>query len=170
MYVNNALRNPLEQPPKPWANNFSSGGPSWDVIDIYKAAAPALDVVSPDLYSPESVQIEANLRLFQRPDNALWIPEFGSKPAYGRFIYAMLGRGAIGVSPFGIDYFNYSNHPLGTQAPTRPWSSPSSASTACSRPSSACGRNGPSTARPAASPRPTTASRSSSTSPAGPPN
>jgi beta-galactosidase GanA len=116
MYVNNALRNPLEQPPKPWANNFSSGGPSWDVIDIYKAAAPALDVVSPDLYSPESVQIEANLRLFQRPDNALWIPEFGSKPAYGRFIYAMLGRGAIGVSPFGIDYFNYSNHPLGTQA------------------------------------------------------
>ncbi|MFG6468442.1 DUF5597 domain-containing protein [Roseateles sp. BYS87W] len=116
MYVNNALRNPLEQPPKPWANNFSSGGPSWDVIDIYKAAAPAVDIVGPDLYSPESAQIEANLRLFQRPDNPLWVPEFGTKPAYARFIYAMLGRGAIGISPFGIDYFNYSNHPLGSTA------------------------------------------------------
>lgn len=116
LFVNNALRNPLEQPPKPWANNFSSGGPSWDVIDIYKAAAPAVDIVGPDLYNAESAQIEANLRLFQRPDNALWVPEFGTKPAYARFIYAMLGRGAIGISPFGIDYFNYSNHPLGSTA------------------------------------------------------
>ena len=52
MYVNNALRNPLEQPPKPWNKDFASGGPTWDVIDIYKAAAPALDIVSPDIYSP----------------------------------------------------------------------------------------------------------------------
>lgn len=116
MFVNNALRNPLEQPPKPWANNFSSGGPSWDVIDIYKAAAPAVDIVGPDLYNAESAQVEANLRLFQRADNALWVPEIGSKSAYGRFLYSMLGRGAIGVSPFGMDYFDYSNHPLGAQA------------------------------------------------------
>lgn len=116
LFVNNALRNPLEQPPKPWANNFSSGGPSWDVIDIYKAAAPAVDIVGPDLYNAESAQVEANLRLFQRPDNALWVPEIGSKAAYGRFLYSMLGRGAIGVSPFGMDYFDYSNHPLGATA------------------------------------------------------
>jgi beta-galactosidase GanA len=116
MFVNNALRNPLEQPPKPWANNFSSGGPSWDVIDIYKAAAPAVDIVGPDLYNAESAQVEANLRLFQRADNALWVPEIGSKSAYGRYLYSMLGRGAIGVSPFGMDYFDYSNHPLGATA------------------------------------------------------
>lgn len=116
MYVNNALRNPLEQPPKPWNKDFASGGPTWDVIDIYKAAAPAIDIASPDIYTPDSEQVNANLRLFGRRDNPLWIPEFGTKPAYGRFLYAMLGRGAIGVSPFGIDYFNYSNHPLGTQA------------------------------------------------------
>jgi beta-galactosidase GanA len=116
MYVNNALRNPLEQPPKPWNKDFASGGPTWDVIDIYKAAAPALDIVSPDIYTPDSDQVNANLRLFGRADNALWIPEIGSKPAYGRFLYAMLGRGAIGVSPFGIDYFDYTNYPLGTTA------------------------------------------------------
>ncbi len=116
MYVNNALRNPLEQPPKPWNKDFASGGPTWDVIDIYKAAAPAVDIVAPDIYNPESAQVNANLRLFGRADNALWVPEIGTKPAYGRFLYAMLGRGAIGVSPFGIDYFDYSNHPLGATA------------------------------------------------------
>ncbi len=116
MYVNNALRDPLEQPPKPWNKNFASGGPTWDVIDIYKAAAPAIDIVGPDIYRPESDQVNANLKLFQRPDNALWVPEFGTKPAYARFIYAMLGRGAIGISPFGTDYFNYTNYPLGTLA------------------------------------------------------
>lgn len=116
MFVNNALRNPLEQPPKPWSGSFASGGPTWDVIDIYKAAAPAIDIVGPDLYNAESEQVNANLRLFQRPDNALWVPEIGSKPAYARHLYAMLGRGAIGVSPFGIDYFDYSNHPLGARA------------------------------------------------------
>ena len=115
MYVNNALRNPLEQPPKPWNKDFASGGPTHDVIAIYKAAAPALDIVSPDIYSPESEQVNANLRLFQRADNALWVPEIGNASVYARYLYAALGRGALGVSPFGIDYFNYSNYPLGSQ-------------------------------------------------------
>lgn len=119
MYVNNALRNPLEQPPRPWKGDFASGGPTWDVIGIYKAAAPAIDIVAPDIYNPESAQVNANLALFQRADNALWIPEIGSRPAYARFLYAMLGRGAIGVSPFGMDYFDYSNHPLGSLATDR---------------------------------------------------
>lgn len=116
MYVNNALRNPLEQPPKPWNKDFASGGPTWDVIDIYKAAAPAVDIVSPDIYNPESAQVNANLRLFGRADNALWVPEIGNAATYARYLYAVLGKGALGVSPFGIDYFNYSNFPLGSTA------------------------------------------------------
>lgn len=114
MYVNNALRNPLEQPPKPWNQDFASGGPTHDVIDIYKAAAPALDIVGPDIYTPDSAQIDANLRLFQRADNALWVPEIGNAPGYARWIYAAFGQGAIGVAPFGIDYADYSNYPLGS--------------------------------------------------------
>lgn len=116
MYVNNALRNPLDQPPKPWNKDYASGGPTWDVIDIYKAAAPALDIVAPDIYNAESAQVNANLRLFQRPDNALWVPEIGNAAIYARYLYAALGKGAIGIAPFGIDYFNYSNFPLGSTA------------------------------------------------------
>lgn len=119
MYVNNALRNPLDQPPKPWNKDYASGGPTWDVIDIYKAAAPALDIVAPDIYNAESAQVNANLRLFQRPDNALWVPEIGNAAIYARYLYAALGKGAIGIAPFGIDYFNYSNFPLGATATDR---------------------------------------------------
>ena len=115
-YVNNALRNPLEQPPKPWNKDFASGGPTHDVIDIYKAAAPALDFAAPDIYNAESAQVNANLALFQRADNALFVPEIGNAAIYARYLYAVLGKGALGVAPFGIDYFNYSNFPLGSTA------------------------------------------------------
>lgn len=119
MYVNNALRNPLDQPPKPWNKDFASGGPTWDVIDIYKAAAPALDFASPDIYNVESEQVNANLRLFQRADNALFVPEISNAALYARYVYPILGKGALGVAPFGIDYFNYSNFPLGATSTDR---------------------------------------------------
>jgi beta-galactosidase GanA len=115
MYVNNALRDPLEQPPKPWNKNFASGGPTWDVIDIYKAAAPSIDIVGPDIYHIESAKVDAHLKLFKRPDNALFVPELGNDSPYARYLYKILGQGAIGVAPFGVDYFDYANYPLGAK-------------------------------------------------------
>ena len=106
MYVNNALRDALEQPPKPWKNNFASGGPTHDVIDIYKAAAPHIDIVAPDLYNPDPKQAAANWQLFQRADNALWVPEMSNAAEYARYVYSILGRGSLGVAPFGIDYLS----------------------------------------------------------------
>ncbi|WP_093559515.1 DUF5597 domain-containing protein [Pseudoduganella namucuonensis] len=114
MYVNAALRDPLE-PMAPWKNNFASGGPSHDVIDIYKAAAPAIDIAAPDLYASESSRVSANLELFQRRDNALFVPEMGNSAIYSRYVYQILGRGAIGVAPFGVDYADYTNYPLGSK-------------------------------------------------------
>jgi beta-galactosidase GanA len=114
MYVNNALRDPVE-PVAPWKGNFASGGPTFDVIDIYKAIAPHIDIAAPDLYQPESNKVSASLELFQRPDNALFVPEMSNAAKYSRYIYQILGRGAIGVSPFGIDYADYSNYPLGSK-------------------------------------------------------
>ncbi|MCE4539731.1 DUF5597 domain-containing protein [Pelomonas sp. P7] len=115
MYVNNALRDPLEQPPKPWKKDFAAGGPTYDVIDIYKAAAPHVDIVGPDVYHVESTKVAAHLKLFKRADNALWVPELGNASAYARYLYLILGEGAIGVSPFGVDYFDYANYPLGAK-------------------------------------------------------
>ena len=115
LYVNNALRNPIE-PLAPWKDNYASGGPTYDVIDIYKAVAPHVDVVGPDIYTPESAQVAAHLDRFQRPDNPLFVPELGNAAAYARYLYLILGRGALGVAPFGIDYADYSNYPLGAKA------------------------------------------------------
>lgn len=115
MYVNNALRDPLEQPPKPWNKDFAAGGPTYDVIDIYKAVAPHIDIVGPDIYNAEWTKLVANLARFKRPDNALFVPEIGNAGLYARYLYAVLGNGSIGVAPFGSDHFDYANYPLGAK-------------------------------------------------------
>ena len=123
MFVNNALRDPLA-PMAPWKSDFASGGPTHDVIGIYKAAAPKIDIVGPDIYMPESAKVEAILGQFQRRDNALWVPEIGNAETYARYHYAILGRGAIGVAPFGVDYADYSNYPLGSPYTDRRMTAP----------------------------------------------
>jgi beta-galactosidase GanA len=116
MYVNNALRAPhLNEPTPPWKADFASGGPTYDVIGIYKAAAPHIDVAAPDIYMPESGNVSATLQLFQRPDNPLLVPEMGNAAGYARYVYQIIGKGAIGVAPFGLDYASYSNYPLGSK-------------------------------------------------------
>jgi beta-galactosidase GanA len=124
MYVNNSIRDSLEDPVKPWNKNFASGGPTFDVIDIYKAAAPAIDFAAPDIYSPDSRKFAATLDKFQRPDNALAVPEMSNAPEYVRYAYLVLGRGAINFSPFGIDYADYSNFPLGHKATDKTMTEP----------------------------------------------
>jgi beta-galactosidase GanA len=118
MYVNNALRDPGQpgQPPAPWKGDFASGGPTYDVLGIYRAAAPHIDFAGPDIYMPESGKVTATLARFQQPDNALLVPEMSNAAGYARYVYQILGQGAIGVAPFGIDYFEYSNYPLGAKA------------------------------------------------------
>jgi beta-galactosidase GanA len=115
MFVNNALRDPGPLPAPPWKADFASGGPTYDVIDIYKAAAPHIDFAAPDIYMPESNKVSLNLERFQRRDNALMVPEMGNAAGYARYLYQILGRGALGVAPFGIDYASYSNYPLGSK-------------------------------------------------------
>ena len=119
MYVNNALRDAVE-PLAPWKDNFASGGPTYDVIGIYKAAAPHIDIAAPDMYNPASAQFDATLARFQRPDNALLVPEMSHAPGYARFVWQVLGRGSLGIAPFGIDYTDYTNFPLGAKEKGKP--------------------------------------------------
>jgi hypothetical protein len=110
LYVNAALRNPLNPGRPP---NYESGGATDNVIPIWKAAAPSIDLVAPDIYMNDSAQYLKVLDLYHRPDNALFVPETGNGAAYSRYFFAALGRQTIGFSPFGMDYTGYSNAPLG---------------------------------------------------------
>jgi beta-galactosidase GanA len=111
MYVNAALKDPFK-PPEP--GSYSAGGPTHDVLGVWKAGAPSIDVIAPDIYAAGSPIYFAHLGNYQRPDNALFVAESGNKPAYARYAFEVLGRGGLGVSTFGTDFTGYTNYPLGT--------------------------------------------------------
>ena len=103
LYVNVALRDPLSPPQ---AGSYESGGATDNVLDIWKAAAPAVDVLAPDIYLNDSARYLKVLELYHRPDNALFVPETFRSPVVARYGYAAIARGAIGWSPFGVDREN----------------------------------------------------------------
>jgi hypothetical protein len=87
------------QPGQPRAGNYPSGGPVGRVIDVWKAAAPALDLVAPDIYVDDA---KAVLRDYARPDNPLFVPE--SRFETGRLFWALGHHRALGFSVFGVDH------------------------------------------------------------------
>ena len=110
MYVNAALRDPLnDQDPM----TYSAGGPTHNVLDVWEAGAPSIDLIAPDIYMPESVKYSAVLGHYDRPGNALFVAETGNAPPYARYVFDTLGRQGIGFSPFGMDFTGYANYPLG---------------------------------------------------------
>ncbi|PTS86196.1 MULTISPECIES: DUF5597 domain-containing protein [unclassified Caulobacter] len=110
MYVNAALRDPInDQDPV----TYSSGGPTHNVLDVWKTGAPSIDLIAPDIYMPESVKYSAVLGHYDRPGNALFVAETGNAIPYARYVYDTLGRQGIGFSPFGMDLTGYANYPLG---------------------------------------------------------
>lgn len=112
MYVNAALRDPFH-PGEPGA--YASGGPTDNVLHIYRAVAPSIDIIGPDIYMRESAKYLRVLELYDRPDNPLFVTETGNDKPYARYLFATLGRGGIGFVPFGIDFTGYANHPLGAK-------------------------------------------------------
>ncbi|MFV3130508.1 DUF5597 domain-containing protein [Niveispirillum sp. KHB5.9] len=112
LYVNAALRDPFkDQDPY----TYSAGGPTWNVLDVWKAAAPHIDFLAPDIYMDAYAPYTKTLEQYGRPDNALMVAEMGSKAVYARYLFALLGRQGIGFSPFGLDYTGYANAPLGAE-------------------------------------------------------
>ncbi len=111
MYANAALQgSPFEwQDP----NTFASGGPSHAAIPMWKAAAPHIDWLSPDIYNPDHKTYMGFLDHYARADNPLFVAETGNAKPYARHFFAMLGRNGIGFSPFGMDATGYANFPLG---------------------------------------------------------
>jgi hypothetical protein len=80
-----------------------SGGRPWDlVMDVWKAGAPRIDILSPDIYSEGD--FVAFCAKYTQSGNPLFIPETGGGPtSAARALYAFGRHDAIGFSPFGID-------------------------------------------------------------------
>jgi beta-galactosidase GanA len=67
MFVNAALKRTGRKP-----GEYPSGGPLPHLLDVWKAGAPSLDFLAPDIYFPNFAQLASR---FNRADNVLFIPE-----------------------------------------------------------------------------------------------
>ncbi len=94
MYVNGWL----QQPNHAWPGTYPSGGPMPQVHDMWRAGAPDVDILAPDLYLPYFDEV---CQRFSRNGNPLFIPETGTNAA--NVIMAVGKHNAIGFSPFGVD-------------------------------------------------------------------
>ena len=114
MYANNWLKSPRAFPITTVpGDDYPSGGPTINMMAVWKIAAPSLDLLAPDIYVPSSERYRMVMHEFHRPDNPLMIPEslgFGSFPGASggsaRYLYYALGEGAIGFANFGLDRFH----------------------------------------------------------------
>jgi hypothetical protein len=83
------------------AGQYPSGGPIDKVHDIWRAAAPSLDLLAPDIYLPYFKEICASN---SRNGNPLMIPEaLRNAGAVGQAMYALAQHNALCFAPFGID-------------------------------------------------------------------
>jgi len=80
-----------------------SGGRPWDlVMDVWRAGAPRIDMLSPDIYGDGD--FVAFCAKYTQSGNPLFIPETGhGQTVAARALYAFGRHDAIGFSPFGID-------------------------------------------------------------------
>lgn len=108
MFVNVALNRPGKKP-----GEYPSAGPLPHLFDIWKAGAPAVDILAIDTYFSNFAEWA---RQFKRPDNPLFVPEGNriGRPELGANAFFSIGElDAIGYSPFGIeDIERAPNDPL----------------------------------------------------------
>lgn len=91
----------IVQPEDTRPGNYPAGGPQAQNHDIWRAAAPAIDILSPDIYLPDFPNI---IRMYARNGNPVFVPE--SKAGQNGACNAafLIGEmGGIGYSPFGFD-------------------------------------------------------------------
>ena len=91
----------LKGPDYPWTGMHPGGGPLPSVLDMYHCAGPAIDILSPDIYIPNFIEI---VNWYHQLGNPLFIPETrGGELGVSRMLYCIGELGLIGFSPFGID-------------------------------------------------------------------
>jgi hypothetical protein len=95
LYVNAQLPAPHERP-----GEYPSGGPHPSYLEVWRAAAPAIDFYSPDVYWPD---FEHWCERYGENGNPLFIPEARHDTGPYWAFYAFGEARAFGFSPFAID-------------------------------------------------------------------
>lgn len=105
LYINAAMNSRGRKP-----GEYPSAGPLAHLKDIWHAAAPTVDILSPDLYDKGFTDWVAQ---YHTSDNPLFIPEIRRFDGNAAQAYYIIGEhDAIGISPFSIE--NGSDSPQST--------------------------------------------------------
>jgi beta-galactosidase GanA len=106
LFVNAALIRPGRKP-----GEYPSAGPLPHLFDVWRAGAPTIDFLAPDIYFPNYVEWA---RAYDVPNYPFFVPETGRQrettPANA--FYTFGAHDAMGFSPFAIEGFA-ANDPLG---------------------------------------------------------
>jgi hypothetical protein len=100
MFVNVWLSHPEHVGP---GQGYPSGGAVNHVQDIWRAGAPSIDMLAPDVHTPEVHRV---INQYNRAGNPLFIPESKNELEGASSAVYSIGQGAIGFSPFGIEKRN----------------------------------------------------------------
>jgi hypothetical protein len=97
MYVNTWIVQPNDLGP----GDYPSGGPEALVHDIWRAGGPAVDILAPDIYTPQYAQV---IQRFARNGNPAFNPECRQDSNNAWLAFTQLN--VLCFSPFGIDSLN----------------------------------------------------------------
>jgi hypothetical protein len=105
MYANAWLVQNEKQKP----GDYPSGGPVSRMMDIWRAAAPAIDLLAPDIYLPD---FKGVCESYARSGNPLMIPEVSRGPeAAARVFWAVAQMNAMCFAPYAIESCD-TTHPI----------------------------------------------------------
>jgi hypothetical protein len=105
MYVNAALPRPGVLP-----GRYPSAGPLPHLMDLWQAAAPGIEILSPDFYNPDT---RYWCDLYVRNRNPLFIPEMRFDRSVAAKVFLVVGHyKALGFSPFSIESESDASIPL----------------------------------------------------------
>ncbi|MGA9120312.1 MAG: DUF5597 domain-containing protein, partial [Bacteroidota bacterium] len=95
MYVNAALIRPNYKP-----GQYPSAGPLPHLMDVWRAAAPDIDFLAPDIYFGN---FAGWLGKYDHGGNAIFVPEVDRRQSVTNAFYAAARHNAMGYSPFSIE-------------------------------------------------------------------
>ncbi|MBD0367610.1 MAG: DUF5597 domain-containing protein, partial [Flavisolibacter sp.] len=82
---------------------YPSGGPVPHALDIWRANAPAIDFITPNVYAPKQ-GVYNLVTQYHRPGNPVFIPEISHNAQAAELAFWIYGKhDAMCVAPFGID-------------------------------------------------------------------
>ena len=83
--------------------SYPSGGAVSSVVGFWKAAAPQIDLISPDIYIDHPVAYRQVCDAYAVPGNPLFVPESGQSLANAINLFYAAARGCVGYAVFGIE-------------------------------------------------------------------